>query len=156
MKPLQTVDKWRFFPLVDVAYCPSGALVGSVTTQISTIHLTRQGSSSPFPLSPSPIEECVAGENQLSGWVIVNCSSVSLSFLFGLLYTVLNLTLHGFSQECVMQVDGVEEELPDELENACSDDSKMLKYTLSLTHTHTHTHTDLKCTVSSSASHFVL
>ena len=40
-----------------------------------------------------------------------------------------------------MQVDGVEEELPDELENACSDDSKMLKYTLSLTHTHTHTHT---------------
>lgn len=27
-----------------------------------------------------------------------------------------------------MQVDGVEEELPDELENACSD-SKMLKYT---------------------------
>ncbi len=28
-----------------------------------------------------------------------------------------------------MQVDGVEEELPDELENACSDDSKMLKHT---------------------------
>lgn len=27
-----------------------------------------------------------------------------------------------------MQVDGVEEELPDELENACSDDGKMLKY----------------------------
>lgn len=35
-----------------------------------------------------------------------------------------------------MQVDGVEEELPDELENACSDDSKMLKYT----HTRTSTH----------------
>ncbi|XP_073330013.1 tubulin monoglutamylase TTLL4 [Pagrus major] len=79
--------------ITDVASCPSGALVGSVTTQISTIHLTRQGSSSPFPSSPSPIEECVAGENQLSG------------------------------QECVMQVDGVEEELPDELENACSDDN---------------------------------
>lgn len=26
-----------------------------------------------------------------------------------------------------MQVDGVEEELPDELENACSDDGKILK-----------------------------
>ncbi|XP_051259544.1 tubulin polyglutamylase TTLL4 isoform X2 [Dicentrarchus labrax] len=76
----------------------TGALVGSVTTQISTIHLTRQGQqasmspSSPFPSSPWPAEECPAGETQLSG------------------------------QECVMQVDGVEEELPDELENACSDD----------------------------------
>lgn len=28
-----------------------------------------------------------------------------------------------------MQVDGVEEELPDELENACSDDGKILNYT---------------------------
>lgn len=36
-----------------------------------------------------------------------------------------------------MQVDGVEDELPDELENACSDDSKMLKYT----HTRTHRYT---------------
>lgn len=30
------------------------------------------------------------------------------------------------SPESVMQVDGVEEELPDELENACSDDGKRL------------------------------
>lgn len=84
--------------ITDMASCPAGALVGSVTTQISTIHLTRQGepaplsSSSPSPSSPSPTEECLAGETQLSG------------------------------QECVMQVDGAEEELPDELENACSDD----------------------------------
>lgn len=28
-----------------------------------------------------------------------------------------------------MQVDGAEEELPDELENVCSDDSKMLRDT---------------------------
>nr|XP_046259954.1 tubulin polyglutamylase TTLL4 isoform X2 [Scatophagus argus] len=80
----------------DISSCPAGALVGSVTTQISTIHLTKQGqssfspSSSPFPSSPT--EECLAGETQLSG------------------------------QGCVMHVDGVEEELPDELENACSDD----------------------------------
>lgn len=77
---------------------PPGALVGSVTTKISAIHLTKQGqhacmsSSSPSPSSPSPSEECPVGETQLSG------------------------------QECVMQVDGGEEELPDELENACSDD----------------------------------
>ncbi|KAM9347778.1 tubulin monoglutamylase TTLL4 [Symphorus nematophorus] len=84
--------------ITDMASCPGGALLGSVTTQISTIHLTRQGqpdplsSSSPSPSSPLPTEECLTGETQLSG------------------------------QECVMQVDGVEEELPDELENACSDD----------------------------------
>lgn len=36
-----------------------------------------------------------------------------------------------------MQVDGVEEELPDEVENACSDDSKMIKYT----------HLDSSCSV---------
>ncbi|GLD56657.1 tubulin polyglutamylase TTLL4 [Lates japonicus] len=84
----------------DVASCPAGALVGSVTTQISAIHLTKQGqpasasSSSPSPTSSSPLptEECLIGETQLSG------------------------------PECVMQVDGCEEELPDELENACSDD----------------------------------
>lgn len=35
-----------------------------------------------------------------------------------------------------MQVDGVEEELPDEVENACSDDSKMIKYTHKDTSTH--------------------
>ncbi|XP_034430522.1 tubulin polyglutamylase TTLL4 isoform X2 [Hippoglossus hippoglossus] len=84
-----------------VASPPAGTLVGSVTTQISAIHLTKQGqpvsmsSSSPSPStsSPSPTEECVVGETHLSG-----------------------------AAECVMQVDGVEEELPDELENACSDD----------------------------------
>ncbi|XP_037644936.1 tubulin polyglutamylase TTLL4 isoform X1 [Sebastes umbrosus] len=74
------------------ASSPAGALVGSVTTQISAIHLTKQGQpasmSSPFPSS----EESLVGETQLSG------------------------------QDCVMQVDGVEEELPDELEDACSDD----------------------------------
>uniref|UniRef100_A0A3B4UQW3 Tubulin tyrosine ligase-like family, member 4 n=1 Tax=Seriola dumerili TaxID=41447 RepID=A0A3B4UQW3_SERDU len=84
----------------DVAPCPAGTLVGSVTTQISAIHLTKQGqpasmsssSSSPSSSSPLPTEECAVGETQLSG------------------------------RECVMQVDGGEEELPDELENACSDD----------------------------------
>ncbi|XP_016895189.1 tubulin monoglutamylase TTLL4 isoform X2 [Cynoglossus semilaevis] len=51
-------------------------------------------SSSPYPSygSPSPTEECQDGEAQLLG------------------------------QEYLMQVDGIEEELPDELENACSDD----------------------------------
>ncbi|XP_040913177.1 tubulin polyglutamylase TTLL4 isoform X2 [Toxotes jaculatrix] len=80
----------------DVASC--GNSLGSVTTQISAIHLTKQGqpvpmsSPSPSSSSPSPTEEFLAGETQLSG------------------------------PECVMQVDGGEEELPDELENACSDD----------------------------------
>ncbi|XP_026151395.1 tubulin monoglutamylase TTLL4 isoform X2 [Mastacembelus armatus] len=77
-----------------------GTLVGCVTTQISTIHLTKEGepasmsSSSPSPSSSSPssTEECLVVEAHLSG------------------------------PECVMQVDGVEEELPDELENDCSDD----------------------------------
>ncbi|KAG7240434.1 hypothetical protein INR49_027005 [Caranx melampygus] len=77
-----------------------GTSVGSVTTQISTIHLTKQGqpssmsSSSSSPSSPSPLmtEDCLVGETRVSG------------------------------SECVMQVDGGEEELPDELENACSDD----------------------------------
>ncbi|XP_070832198.1 tubulin monoglutamylase TTLL4 [Chaetodon trifascialis] len=84
--------------ITDMATCAAGASVGSVTTRISTIHLTRQeepspmSSSSSFSSSPSPTEERLAGETQLS------------------------------VQECVMQVDGVEEELPDELENACSDD----------------------------------
>lgn len=85
--------------ITDVSSCPTGTLVGSVTTQISTIHLTMQGcpaamsTSSPSPSSPSLTEECLAREAHLSG------------------------------QESVMQVDGVEEELPDELENACSDDN---------------------------------
>lgn len=132
--------------LLDVASCPAGALMGSVTTQISAIHLTRQGqpasvsSSSPLPSSPSPTEECQVGETHLSGWATANCFSISRctsvffppsdshSEYFTSIWIV-------SSQECVMQVDGVEEELPDELENACSDDGKMLKYT----HTHTHT-----------------
>lgn len=81
------------------ASSPAGALVGSVTSQISAIHLTKHGQpvsmspSSLFPSSSSQTEECLVGETQLSG------------------------------QDCVMQVDGVEEDLPDELENACSDDN---------------------------------
>lgn len=72
---------------------PTGVLVGSVTNQISAIHLTkwRHPASTPPP-SPSSSEEGVVGEHQLIG------------------------------PECAMQVDGAEEELPDELENACSDD----------------------------------
>ncbi|XP_032371284.1 tubulin monoglutamylase TTLL4 [Etheostoma spectabile] len=81
-----------------VASSSAGVLVGSVTSQISAIHLTRQGqpgstsSSSSFASSPSPTDNGLVGETFLSG------------------------------QDCVMQVDGAEEELPDELENACSDD----------------------------------
>nr|XP_020443669.1 tubulin polyglutamylase TTLL4 isoform X2 [Monopterus albus] len=77
--------------------CVTGTLVSCVTSQISTIHLTKQGQpapmlpSSPSPSSPWPTEEHLVGETQLSG------------------------------PEVVMQVDGAEEELPDELENACSD-----------------------------------
>ncbi|XP_068429016.1 tubulin monoglutamylase TTLL4 [Clinocottus analis] len=79
---------------------PAGASLGSVTTPISPIHLTGQLASSSSPSSssssssssPSPTEDRLVGETQLSG------------------------------QDCVMQVDGLEEELPDELENACSDD----------------------------------
>ncbi|XP_017265546.1 tubulin polyglutamylase TTLL4 isoform X2 [Kryptolebias marmoratus] len=85
----------------DVTSCPAGAVVGSITTQISAIQLTRQArpassSSSPSPspsssTSPSPTEEQRDGEVQESG------------------------------SECVMQVDEVDEELHDELENACGD-----------------------------------
>ncbi|KAM4731682.1 tubulin monoglutamylase TTLL4 isoform 1-T2 [Anableps anableps] len=75
----------------DVALCPAGALVGSVTNQISAIHLTREGQ----PSSTSAQSLC-------------SSLSVTEEQLMG--------------SECVMQVDGVEEELPDELENACSDD----------------------------------
>ncbi|XP_035860124.1 tubulin polyglutamylase TTLL4 isoform X2 [Sander lucioperca] len=76
-----------------VASSPVAALVGSVTTQISAIHLTRQPASmSSSSSSPSPTDSGLVGETSLSG------------------------------QDCVMQVDGAEEELPDELENACSDD----------------------------------
>ncbi|XP_061734905.1 tubulin monoglutamylase TTLL4-like isoform X1 [Nerophis ophidion] len=65
-----------------------GALVGSVTTKISAIHLTKQGRASVSPECPS----ASSGQSE------------------------------GASPECVMQVDGGEEELPDEQENACSDD----------------------------------
>lgn len=73
--------------LTDVASCPAGALVGSVTTQISAIHLTKQGqpasasSSSPSPTSSSPLptEECLIGETQLSGWEIDRFTSVYCS-----------------------------------------------------------------------------
>ncbi|TKS67658.1 Tubulin polyglutamylase TTLL4 [Collichthys lucidus] len=83
--------------ITDLASCPAGSLVGSVTTQISTIHLTQQGQPAPMSSSSEPppstmTEERLSGETQLSG------------------------------PECVMQMDGAEEELPDELENVCSDD----------------------------------
>ncbi|XP_034417391.1 tubulin polyglutamylase TTLL4 [Cyclopterus lumpus] len=82
----------------NVSATPQGAVtaVTSVTSQISAIYLTSQGppasSSSPVSSSPSPTEDGLVGETRLSG------------------------------QDCVLQVDGVEEELPGELENACSDD----------------------------------
>lgn len=81
-------------PPLDAA---TGALVGSVTNQISAIDLTRQGypasTSSSFPSlsSASLTQECLLEETQPCGPVYV------------------------------AQIDGEEEELPDELENACSD-----------------------------------
>ncbi|KAM4608469.1 tubulin monoglutamylase TTLL4 [Polymixia lowei] len=82
----------------DTTSRPPGPSVGSVTNQISAIHLTKQlqpaslSSSSSSSSLPSPSKRLV-GETDLSG------------------------------QECVaMQVDGDEEEFPDELENGCSDD----------------------------------
>ncbi|KAK2840228.1 hypothetical protein Q5P01_013968 [Channa striata] len=71
-----------------------GSLVGCVTTQISAIHLTKQGQPPGFPPSSSlPLTEgCRVGETQLSG------------------------------PELVLQVDGVKQEVPDELENSCSED----------------------------------
>ncbi|XP_030581897.1 tubulin monoglutamylase TTLL4 isoform X2 [Archocentrus centrarchus] len=75
----------------------TGALVGSVTNQISAIHLTRQGypasalSSFPSLSSASLTQECLLEETQPCGPVYV------------------------------AQIDGEEEELPDELENAGSD-----------------------------------
>ncbi|XP_047193003.1 tubulin polyglutamylase TTLL4 isoform X4 [Scophthalmus maximus] len=78
----------------DVVSSPARTLVGSVTTQISAIQLTRQGqpvsTSCPSPSSSS--SSSPTEETQLSG------------------------------PESLMQVDGAEEELPDELENVCSDD----------------------------------
>uniref|UniRef100_A0A1A7XK55 Tubulin tyrosine ligase-like family, member 4 n=1 Tax=Iconisemion striatum TaxID=60296 RepID=A0A1A7XK55_9TELE len=71
----------------DVVPSPAGAL-GSVTSQISAIHLTRRGQ--PYS-SPSPTEDQVVEETQL------------------------------WRSGCEMQVDGVEEELPDWMENLFSD-----------------------------------
>lgn len=74
----------------------SGVLVGSVTNQISAIHLTKDkqaASMSPSSSSSSsPSEECVVDGTQL------------------------------IDPESDMQVDGAEEDLPRELENASSDD----------------------------------
>ncbi|KAJ0070186.1 hypothetical protein NL108_002508 [Boleophthalmus pectinirostris] len=74
----------------------SRVLVGSVTNQISSIHLTKDSeaaSSYPSSLTPSSSsEECAVGGPFLN------------------------------DPESDMQVDGAEEDLPDELENACSDD----------------------------------
>ncbi|KAF3843463.1 hypothetical protein F7725_002312 [Dissostichus mawsoni] len=58
-----------------VASSPSGAMMGSVTSQISAIHLTRQASS-PLASSPSPTEECPVGETDPSGTVL--CSWMEL------------------------------------------------------------------------------
>ncbi|KAK5890069.1 hypothetical protein CesoFtcFv8_013636 [Champsocephalus esox] len=75
-----------------VASSPPGAMMGSVTSQISAIHLTRQASS-PLAASPSPTAESPVGETEPS------------------------------AQDCVLQLDGAEEELvDDEMENDCSDD----------------------------------
>lgn len=59
------------FHLADEASSPAGLLVGSVTSQISTIHLTRTrgcpASTSSSPLSPVQTPESESGEAQLSG-----------------------------------------------------------------------------------------
>lgn len=73
----------------------SGVLVGTVTNQISSIHLTKHSeasSVSPSSWFSSPSEECAVEGAQLN------------------------------NSESDMQIDGAEEDLPDELENACSDD----------------------------------
>lgn len=79
---------------VDVAPSPAGTSVGSVTTQISAINLTRQGepasmsSSPPFPSSPSSSEGCQAGETQLSGWATADCFLINrCSSVFLLIFT---------------------------------------------------------------------
>lgn len=61
------------FHLADMASSPGGVLVGSVTSQISTIRLTRTrgcpSSTSSSPLSPTALqtEESESGEAELSG-----------------------------------------------------------------------------------------
>ncbi|XP_032423892.1 tubulin monoglutamylase TTLL4 isoform X3 [Xiphophorus hellerii] len=82
-----------------VAPCLAGALVGSVTNQISAIHLTKEGQSS-----------------STSTQSLYSSSSVTEEQLMSL--------------ECVMQVDGMEEELLDELENAFSDDDDSECYSI--------------------------
>ncbi|KAK5606890.1 Tubulin polyglutamylase ttll4 [Crenichthys baileyi] len=80
-------------------HADEGALVGSVTNQISAIHLTRKGQS------PTTSAQCLSSS-----------PSVTEDQLMG--------------SECVMQVDGVEEELPDELVNASSDDDDSESYSI--------------------------
>ncbi|XP_037542671.1 tubulin polyglutamylase TTLL4 [Nematolebias whitei] len=100
MRTAQHLQSTRLDVGEDVASCPARALVGSVTSQISTIHLTKQGpsssSSSSLSSSTSLTEEHLVGEAQQSG------------------------------SECLMQVDEVEDEQQDEQqeeqENAGSDD----------------------------------
>lgn len=73
----------------------SGVLVGTVTNQISSIHLTKHSNTSSVSPSSGPSslsEECAVEGAQLN------------------------------DPESDMQIDGDEEDLPDELENACSDD----------------------------------
>ncbi|PWA19420.1 hypothetical protein CCH79_00017156 [Gambusia affinis] len=82
-----------------VAPCLAGALVGSVTNQISAIHLTKEERSS-----------------STSSQSLCSSSSVTEEQLMSL--------------ECVMQVDGMEEELLDELENAFSDDDDSECYSI--------------------------
>lgn len=74
----------------------SGVLVGTVTNQISSIHLTKH--SDPTTSSPSSeLSSCLSEECPVEG-------------------AQLN------DPESDMQIDVAEEDLPDELENACSDD----------------------------------
>ena len=57
--------------LADVSSSHAAALVGSVTSQISAIHLTKQGQpssrSSPSSSSSSPTEESLVRGAQLAG-----------------------------------------------------------------------------------------
>ncbi|CAG08203.1 unnamed protein product [Tetraodon nigroviridis] len=86
----------------DVSSCPAGALVGSVTNQISTFHLTRDVESAPISPSSTVLSSLSETRDCLSGHAQV------------------------FGQECVMHVDGAEEDLQDELENVSSGDGKLL------------------------------
>lgn len=78
-----------------------------------------------FTLIPSPLVSL--SDEGLSVW-----TDSGFWVSTGLFFTLLSLT-HTFvltwivpRQECVMHVDGAEEDLNDELENVCSDDGKLL------------------------------